>query len=113
MAETVFAKILRGEISSDRVYEDADFVAFRDLAPAAPTHILLVSREERMGPADLGDEDAQWLGRMVVVATKIADEQGLRTSGYRLVMNQGEYGGQAIPHLHMHILGGERLGPFA
>ncbi len=110
----VFAKILRDEIPSTRVYEDDEFIAFRDIEPAAPTHILVIPRQhEVVGVSDLGEADADWVGRMVVVATKIAAEQGLAADGYRLVVNNGEHGGQAVPHLHLHILGGKRLGPFA
>lgn len=110
----VFAKILRDEIPSTRVYEDDEFVAFRDIEPAAPTHILVIPRQhEVVGVGDLDEADAGWVGRMVVVASKIAAEQGLAADGYRLVVNNGEHAGQAVPHLHLHILGGKRLGPFA
>jgi histidine triad (HIT) family protein len=109
----VFARILRGEIRSARVYEDDEFIAIRDIEPAAPTHILVMPRAPRAGPADLRADDAGWVGRMVLVATRLAAEQGLARDGYRLVLNQGEDAGQAVPHLHLHILGGGALGPFA
>jgi len=110
----VFAKILRDEIPSTRVYEDDEFIAFRDIEPAAPTHILVIPRQhEVVGVQDITATDAGWLGQMVVVATSIAHEQGLTEGGYRLVINNGEDAGQAVPHLHLHILGGKRLGPFA
>ena len=112
--DNVFARILRDEIPSDRVYEDDDFVAFRDVAPAAPTHIVVIPRgEPPTGPAGLGDGDAGWAGRMLVVAAKIAAEQGLAEGGYRLVLNNGPDAGQAVPHIHLHILGGAPLGPIA
>lgn len=112
--ENVFARILRGEIPSDRVYEDAEFVAFRDIQPAAPVHIVLVPRGEPPTSAvTLREEDAAWMGRMVVVAARIAADQGLAGRGYRLVMNCGEDAGQAVGHLHLHILGGRPLGPVA
>ncbi len=109
----VFAKILRGEIPSSRLYEDDEFIAIRDIEPAAPAHILVIPRMPRTGPADLRADDAGWVGRMVLVATRIAAEHGLARDGYRLVLNQGADAGQAVPHLHLHVLGGGMLGPFA
>ena len=112
--ENVFARILRGEIASDRVYEDAEFVAFRDIQPAAPVHIVLVPRgEPPTSPATLREADAGWVGRMVVQAARIAAEQGLAGRGYRLVMNCGDDAGQTVGHVHLHILGGGPLGPVA
>ncbi|MFA7248607.1 MAG: histidine triad nucleotide-binding protein [Dehalococcoidia bacterium] len=111
--ENVFAKILRDEIPSTRVYEDNEFIAIRDVNPAAPTHILLIPRGDGpVSPANLGDPDAAWVGRMVVLATQIARQQGLEEDGYRLVMNCGRDGGQSVPHLHLHILGGRALHGF-
>ena len=108
----VFARILRDEIPSDRVYEDDEFIAFRDVAPQAPTHIVVIPRgEPPASPAALGEDDCGWIGRMTVAATRIAAEQGLAEQGYRLVMTCGPYGGQTVDHLHMHILGGRQLGP--
>lgn len=110
----IFARILRDEIPSDRVYEDEQFIAFRDIAPLAPAHIVLIPRGEApVAPSELREGDAGWIGRMTVLATRIASEQGLDGDGYRLVMNSGAAAGQAVPHIHMHILGGARLGPIA
>lgn len=109
----VFARILRGEIPSTRVYEDDEFIVIQDIDPAAPAHLLVLPRAPRTGAADLREDDAGWLGRMLLVASQVAREQGLADDGYRLVMNQGPDAGQAVPHLHVHILGGGRLGPFA
>ena len=110
----VFARILRGELPSDRVYEDEQFVAFRDIAPRAPTHIVLIPRgEPAVSPAALSESDAGWVGRMVLVATRIAAQEGLAEQGYRLVMNSGRAAGQEVEHIHMHILGGTELGPIA
>jgi histidine triad (HIT) family protein len=112
--ENVFARILRDEIPSDRVYEDNDFVAFRDINPAAPAHIVLIPRgEPPASAAGLDDDDALWAGRMLVVAARIAREQGVEDGGYRLVLNCGPDAGQEVPHLHLHILGGAALGPIA
>lgn len=110
----VFARILRDEIPSERVYEDNEFIAFRDIAPAAPTHIVLIPRGEP--PEALGgltEDDAGWVGRMMLVAARIARDLNIEASGYRVVINNGVYAGQVVPHLHLHILGGADLGPVA
>jgi histidine triad (HIT) family protein len=110
----VFARILRDEIPSDRVYEDEHFVAFRDIAPAAPSHIVLIPRgQPPTGLPALSEADAALAGRMVVTAARIAREQGLEEGGYRLVFNSGPDAGQTVYHLHVHILGGGPLGPVA
>jgi len=106
----VFARIIRGEIPSQRVYEDDEFIAFRDIAPKAPVHILVIPRHEgTTGPAALSDDDAGWIGRMLIVAAKIARAEGLDERGYRLVMNSGPDGHQEVQHIHLHILGGKSL----
>jgi histidine triad (HIT) family protein len=112
--DNVFARILRDEIPSERVYEDDEFVAFRDIAPAAPTHVVLIPRgEPPVSPARLRDADVPMVGRMIVTATHIAADLDLVERGYRLVMNCGPEAGQAVFHLHLHILGGADLGPVA
>jgi histidine triad (HIT) family protein len=112
--DNVFARILRDEIPSDRVYEDEEFVAFRDIAPAAPVHIVLIPRgEPPTSPAGLRPDDAEWIGRLLLAAAHVAREQGLEEGGYRLVLNAGRDAGQAVDHLHVHILGGGDLGPIA
>jgi histidine triad (HIT) family protein len=116
--DNVFAKILRDEIPSDRVYEDEEFVAFRDIAPQAPVHIIVIPRSGDSGtvpvsPAALSEDDAPMVGRLVLTGTRIAAEQGLADRGYRLVLNCGEDAGQTVLHLHLHILGGRNLGPLA
>ncbi|MEX2446951.1 MAG: histidine triad nucleotide-binding protein [Dehalococcoidia bacterium] len=109
--DNVFARILRDELPSERVHEDDEFVAFRDVSPQAPIHIVLVPRRPGVAsPDDLTEADAPWLGRMLAVAPRIAREQGLAAGGYRLIMNCGSDGGQTVPHLHLHILGGRPLG---
>lgn len=108
--DNVFARILRGEIPSARVHEDDEFIAIRDVSPQAPTHILVIPRGDGpVGPSALQDVDAPWVGRMVVLATRIARDEGLAEDGYRLVMNCGPNGGQTVAHLHLHILGGRAL----
>ncbi len=111
--DNVFAKILRGEIPSDRVHEDDEFIAFRDVNPEAPTHILVIPRGEApTSPAELTAVDAPWLGRMLLLATGIPRQQGLAGRGYRLLINCGRDGGQTVPHFHLHLLGGRALGGF-
>lgn len=112
--DNVFARILAGEIPSDRVYEDEQFIAFRDNNPAAPTHIVLIPRgEPPASAAGLGDGDAGWAGQMLVVAARIAAAEGLAEGGYRVVFNSGPDAGQEVQHIHAHILGGGPLGPVA
>lgn len=103
---TLFTKIINREIPGDIVYEDDRVVAFRDIDPKAPVHIIIVPRAEIPGLADLPDE-GDHLG-ILNAAKTIAEQQGL-TNGYRLVINQGEEAGQTVPHLHAHLLGGRKL----
>lgn len=106
---TVFAKIIDREIPADIVYEDDLCLAFRDIAPKAPTHVLVIPKKPIASLIDLTDEDEAIVGRCVLVASRVAAELGL-DSGYRLVVNCGPDGGQEVPHLHFHLLGGRSLG---
>jgi histidine triad (HIT) family protein len=108
---TIFSKIVNGELDADIVYQDELVTAFRDIHPAAPTHILIVPNREIPTAADLTDDDEQLAGHMVLVATKIAEKEGIADSGYRLILNCKEDGGQEVYHLHLHLLGGRPLGP--
>ena len=109
MAEkTLFQKIADREIPAEIVYEDDRSVAFRDIDPKAPTHILVVPRKPIPSLADLTDEDAALIGHLVVVARKLAAEEGLE-GGYRTVFNCGPDAGQSVDHLHLHLLGGRKL----
>lgn len=113
-ADNTFARILLGEIPSDRVHEDEDFIAFRDIAPQAPTHIVVIPRgEPPTSPAGIDSSHEPLAGRMLRVAATIARAEGLEEGGYRLVLNCGRDAGQTVPHLHLHILGGGPLGPLA
>jgi histidine triad (HIT) family protein len=107
---TIFAKILSGEIPADLVYEDADAIAFRDINPQAPTHILVIPRKALVSAADATAEDTQLMGRLMLIAAEVARQQGLEDEGYRLVTNIGRNGGQSVYHLHIHVLGGRALG---
>ena len=107
---TIFAKIIAGEIPSEKLYEDDHVVAFRDIQPQAPVHVLVVPRKPLVSVADAGEEDAELLGRLLLAAAKVARSLGLEDDGYRLVTNIGEGGGQSVFHLHVHLLGGRRMG---
>jgi histidine triad (HIT) family protein len=108
--ETIFSKIISHEIPADIVYQDEWVTAFRDIAPQAPTHILIIPNKLIPTAADVTLEDEPTLGRMFTVAKKLAEQEGL-SKGYRLIVNCNEHGGQDVYHLHMHLLGGRPLGP--
>ncbi len=108
---TIFAKIVRGEIPADIVYQDEQVTAFRDINPVAPTHILIVPNKVVPTMNDLQEEDEQLAGHMLVVAQNIARQEGIAESGYRLIINCNKDGGQEVFHLHMHLVGGRPLGP--
>lgn len=108
---TLFARIIRGELPSDIVYQDELVTAFRDINPAAPVHILIVPNKVILTIADLTDEDEETAGRMLLVAKKLAEQEGIAESGYRLIINCRDHGRQEIYHLHMHLIGGRPLGP--
>jgi histidine triad (HIT) family protein len=112
MAEdTIFAKIIRREIPTEILYQDELVTAFRDIHPQAPTHILIVTNRIIATTNDVQPEDEAALGRLFTVAAKLAKEMGIDESGYRLIVNCNRDAGQEVPHLHMHLLGGRRLGP--
>ncbi len=109
-AETIFSKIIRKEIPADIVYQDDLVTAFRDIAPQAPTHILIIPNKIIPTVNDVTAEDEQVLGHVFVIAAKIAKEQGIDEDGYRLIVNCNKHGGQEVFHLHMHLVGGKQLG---
>src|SRR5690606_20233936 len=102
----IFCKIAAGEIESNIVYRDERIVAFRDLNPQAPTHVLVIPRKHVATINDLGAEDAETAGRLFLVAAEVAKSEGVDESGYRVVMNCGEGAGQSVFHIHLHVLGG-------
>jgi histidine triad (HIT) family protein len=108
---TIFTKIINKEIDADVVYEDDDVLAFRDISPKAPTHVLIIPKKEIPTVNDAEDEDAALLGKLFLTAKRIAKEEGIAESGYRLIVNCGDDGGQEVYHLHMHLVGGRGLGP--
>lgn len=105
---TIFKRIVDGDLPADIVYQDERCLAFRDIAPSAPFHVLVIPRKEITSLASAGDEDAALLGHLLRVAAKIAAAEGLE-QGYRVVTNIGRDGGQSVPHLHFHVLGKRRL----
>ncbi len=109
MTDCLFCKIIDGEIPCDKVYEDDEVVAFRDVNPQAPSHILIIPRKHIATVNDFEDEDQALAGKIMLVAKQIAAEEGIDEDGYRLVMNCKEGAGQAVFHIHMHLLGGRRL----
>lgn len=109
-SNTIFAKIIRGEIPAVRVHEDEQCIAIRDVNPQAPTHLLVIPKAEIESVERLNESDAGLIGHLVLVAQKVAREAGIAASGYRLVLNVGQDGGMSVPHLHLHVLGGRQLG---
>ncbi|MDD5127656.1 MAG: histidine triad nucleotide-binding protein [Dehalococcoidales bacterium] len=107
--DCVFCKIATGEIPGKILYQDDKVVAFPDIHPAAPTHILIIPRQHIPSLARLSDNDTALVGHMVKIANKLAKEGGIAESGYRVVINCGKEGGQVVPHLHLHLLGGRKL----
>jgi histidine triad (HIT) family protein len=109
MDDCVFCKIIKGEVPADFIYQDEEVVAFKDIKPKAPVHLLIIPKRhiERLDDAQVTDRPL--LGKLLLVAKQIAQEQGVDRSGYRLVINNGESAGQMVPHLHIHLLGGKNF----
>lgn len=110
MPDTIFAQIVRGEVSADVLYQDELVTAFRDVQPQAPTHILVVPNKPVPTVADVTDTDEAALGRMIRVAARLAEEEGIDQEGYRLIINCRAHGGQEVYHVHLHLVGGRPLG---
>lgn len=107
----IFAKILRGEIPCAKVYEDDHVLAFNDINPQAPVHILVIPKGRYISIADFGaSAPAEEVSGFFAAVSKIADDKGLKTDGFRVIANTGLNGGQEVPHFHVHILGGRKLG---
>lgn len=109
--DTLFSKIVRGEIPADIVHRDDLVTAFRDIRPLAPVHILIVPNEVIPTLADVSADDEAVLGRMLRVAADLAAAEGVAEDGYRVMINCRDHGGQEVHHLHLHLLGGRPLGP--
>lgn len=109
MSKTLFQKIADREITGDIVYEDDQVLAFRDIRPATPTHVLIVPRKPIPRINEAAAEDQAVLGHLLLKAAHIARQLGLEKDGYRLVINNGAHAGETVPHLHLHILGGRAM----
>jgi histidine triad (HIT) family protein len=108
---TLFEKIIAGDIPATVLHRDSRVTAFLDIRPAAPVHILIVPNKPIPTADDIADEDESLIGHMFIVARDLARERGIAKSGYRLIINCNADGGQEVYHLHVHLLGGRRLGP--
>ncbi|MDD7391800.1 MAG: histidine triad nucleotide-binding protein [Fusobacterium gastrosuis] len=107
---TIFTKIINKEIPANIVYEDEDVIAFKDIAPVAPVHILVVPKKEIATINDIKEDDAYLIGKVYLTISKLAKEFGLAEKGYRVVSNCNEHAGQTVFHIHFHLIGGEKLG---
>jgi histidine triad (HIT) family protein len=108
-SDCLFCRIIAGEIPSSQVYADEHVVAIRDIAPQAPTHVLLLSRKHIASIRDIAAADKPIISEICAAATSIAKDEGIAEDGYRLVVNVGQNGGQTVDHLHVHMLGGRRM----
>ena len=107
--ECIFCQIASGKIPSDTVYQDKEIIAFRDIKPQAPVHILVIPKRHIPSLDQLKEDELPLITRMIEIANQLAKEEGIAQNGYRLAINCGEEGGQLVPHLHLHLLGGRRL----
>jgi len=107
--DCVFCRIVAGEIPADIFHQDEEVIAFRDINPLAPTHLLVIPKKHIPSLAELSEDESPLIGDMVKTANQLARREGIAQSGYRLVINCGQQGGQLVPHLHMHLLGGRQL----
>lgn len=110
MDDCLFCRMVAGEIKPDTVYEDDEILAFRDINPQAPLHVLVIPKRHIATTNDLDGEDAGLVGRLVLAARRIAADEGVDEAGYRLVVNCNAGAGQSVFHVHVHLLGGRRLG---
>ena len=113
MDTCIFCGIASKQSPGELEYEDDEIVAFRDINPKAPVHILIVPKKHISSVTELTEDDAPLIGKMVLVAKKLAVEKGISEDGYRLVMNAGKHSGQVVDHIHLHLLGGKILGDIA
>jgi histidine triad (HIT) family protein len=109
MSDCLFCKFVSGEIEPDKVYEDEHVLAFRDINPQAPTHILVIPKRHIATLNDLQAEDEALVGKLYLAAQKIAEDEGIAADGYRTVMNCNELAGQTVFHIHLHLLGGRGM----
>ena len=110
MEDCVFCKIIKGEIPTEKVYETEEILAFKDIHPAAPIHILVVPKKHISMLTDLKPEDEALIGKIYTTINKIAEQEGFKKQGYRVIANCGKDSGQEVMHIHFHVLGGKKLG---
>lgn len=111
MAKDIFCKMIAGDITPDLVMETDEWIAVNDIHPQTPTHILIIPKKHiASGITDIGDEDQALVGRLLQAASTVAQKAGIKEDGFRVIINSGEHGGQTIPHLHIHVLGGRHMG---
>lgn len=110
MEDNIFLKIIRKEIPKDFIYEDDEILAFYDIHPLAPVHVLIIPKKPIINIATMEDEDAVLVGKMFLIARNIARDLNISEKGYKLLIRVGRDGGQEVPHLHLHLIGGVRLG---
>jgi len=110
MAEgCLFCRIVAGEIFGDIVYQDKEFLAFRDIKPQAPKHVIIIPKTHIASLTELTEQQRGLIGRLIILAKNLAEKEGIAESGYRLAINCGPEGGQVVPHLHFHLIGGRKL----
>jgi len=109
MADCIFCKIAAGETSSDTLFQDDQITAFRDINPVAPTHILIVPKKHIPSVNEITAQDESLVGHLFYVANQLAREEGINETGYRLIINTGPHGGQVVDHLHIHLIGGQKM----
>ena len=107
--ECIFCRIVSGEVPGDIVYQDEELLAFRDIHPQASTHILIIPKSHIASMTDLTEEHQSLMGRLILLAKDLAEKEGISASGYRLSVSTGADGGQLVPHIHFHLLGGRKL----
>jgi histidine triad (HIT) family protein len=107
--DCIFCRIVAGEIPADVVFQDAEFLAFRDIHPQAPVHILIVPKTHIASMNEVTDKQQSLMGKLLFVAKEVAEKEKIAEKGYRLTINCGPDGGQIVPHLHLHLMGGHRL----
>ena len=110
MEDCIFCKIIKGDIPSNKVYEDEDILAFYDINPAAPIHILVIPKKHITSLSEMEDGDEKIIGKIYKIINEIAEKQGFKENGYRVIVNCGKDGGQEVGHLHFHLLAGTQLG---
>ncbi len=111
MNDCIFCKIIKGEIPSEKVYEDDDILAFKDIQPAAPIHVLVIPKKHISTLMEIEDEDTELMGKIIQTTKKIAKQLNIEENGFRLIANCGPDSGQEVMHIHFHLLAGRKMGP--